>query len=331
MHVLMHSCCWKCFLLLSVHALSAHAGARGMWELFINKGNHESLKPEWLAALVEKLRSKNLEVGGSWLQGEQQHGYGSIHLAWPLAACMMCALSALCWLMPAPTGGQDMRRRHVGAVDQHTCAAGASAAGRCAGAVGDGQVQRTAAVHARRGLEPHFHCGWQVLPQPARQPAGGLGTRVLGRGVARVVHAGNAFNLCTWLTGLIALVRVQANVLGALSVMLVDRQCRKPFIEMEPDYATLFAMASNRPGYSRCAFGQDALPEAQRGKQQCSPGRAVRQQLPLPYHMLVGTLGKRAGARGSQPPSCWRALCSATQRRAVGLCAAVRSSMYWSS
>jgi hypothetical protein len=33
----------------------------------------------------------------------------------------------------------------------------------------------------------------------------------------------------------------QATVLGCLSVLLVDRACRAPFIELEPACATLFA------------------------------------------------------------------------------------------
>jgi hypothetical protein len=41
---------------------------------------------------------------------------------------------------------------------------------------------------------------------------------------------------------------LQAAVLGALSVMLVDRTCREPFVTMEPACATLFALWCAGPG-----------------------------------------------------------------------------------
>jgi hypothetical protein len=44
---------------------------------------------------------------------------------------------------------------------------------------------------------------------------------------------------------------LQANVLGALAVMLVDNQARKPLIAKEPDCSTLFALAGSISGYSR--------------------------------------------------------------------------------
>lgn len=43
---------------------------------------------------------------------------------------------------------------------------------------------------------------------------------------------------------------LQANVLGALSVMLIDRQCRVPFVKLEPACTTLFTMCKNMEGYS---------------------------------------------------------------------------------
>lgn len=43
---------------------------------------------------------------------------------------------------------------------------------------------------------------------------------------------------------------LQAFLLGALSVLLVDRQCRKPLIEAEPNAATLFRFCQDLPGYS---------------------------------------------------------------------------------
>ncbi len=43
----------------------------------------------------------------------------------------------------------------------------------------------------------------------------------------------------------------QANVLGALAVLLVDRSCRQPYIQLEPNWSTLFAMAGWLPGYNK--------------------------------------------------------------------------------
>eukprot|EP00879_Flechtneria_rotunda_P023560 GHRR01024925.1.p1 GENE.GHRR01024925.1~~GHRR01024925.1.p1 ORF type:complete len:713 (+),score=291.71 GHRR01024925.1:1579-3717(+) len=43
---------------------------------------------------------------------------------------------------------------------------------------------------------------------------------------------------------------MQASVLGSLSVLVVDRACRKPLIAMEPCYDTLFQLSSNLQGYT---------------------------------------------------------------------------------
>lgn len=42
--------------------------------------------------------------------------------------------------------------------------------------------------------------------------------------------------------------RYQTFLLGALSVLLVDRNCRRPYLLQEPDYATLFTMCKNLEG-----------------------------------------------------------------------------------
>lgn len=42
---------------------------------------------------------------------------------------------------------------------------------------------------------------------------------------------------------------MQACVLGALSVLIVDRACRQPLIAAEPSCATLFELSSNLKGY----------------------------------------------------------------------------------
>jgi hypothetical protein len=47
---------------------------------------------------------------------------------------------------------------------------------------------------------------------------------------------------------------VQACVLGALSVLIVDRTCRQPLIEAEPSCGTLFELASNLEGYEDRAW-----------------------------------------------------------------------------
>jgi hypothetical protein len=39
-------------------------------------------------------------------------------------------------------------------------------------------------------------------------------------------------------------------VLGALSILLVDRQCRRPWIQVEPGAALLFDLASDLEGYA---------------------------------------------------------------------------------
>lgn len=42
--------------------------------------------------------------------------------------------------------------------------------------------------------------------------------------------------------------RYQVFLLGALSVLLVDRNCRRPYLLQEPDYATLFMLCKNLEG-----------------------------------------------------------------------------------
>lgn len=42
---------------------------------------------------------------------------------------------------------------------------------------------------------------------------------------------------------------MQACVLGAFSVLIVDRACRQPLIESEPSCGTLFELSSNLDGY----------------------------------------------------------------------------------
>lgn len=39
-------------------------GATGMWELSINKEHHADMEQECLAALVERMKSRNIEVRG---------------------------------------------------------------------------------------------------------------------------------------------------------------------------------------------------------------------------------------------------------------------------
>jgi hypothetical protein len=43
-------------------------------------------------------------------------------------------------------------------------------------------------------------------------------------------------------------------VLGALSVLIVDRACRQPLIAAEPGCATLFELSSNLEGYDDVAW-----------------------------------------------------------------------------
>lgn len=47
---------------------------------------------------------------------------------------------------------------------------------------------------------------------------------------------------------------MQACVLGALSVLIVDHTCRQPLIDAEPSCATLFDLASNLEGYEDRAW-----------------------------------------------------------------------------
>lgn len=47
-----------------------------------------------------------------------------------------------------------------------------------------------------------------------------------------------------------AVIVFQAAVLGALSVLLVDRECRKPLIALEPGCDTLFSLCANLDGYA---------------------------------------------------------------------------------
>eukprot|EP00803_Ostreobium_quekettii_P006067 evm.model.scf_440.6 EVM.evm.TU.scf_440.6 scf_440:39552-53991(-) len=49
---------------------------------------------------------------------------------------------------------------------------------------------------------------------------------------------------------------LQAFLLGALSVLVVDRVCRVPLLEAEPDMSTLFDMCKDLPGYSG-SWGQE--------------------------------------------------------------------------
>ncbi len=43
--------------------------------------------------------------------------------------------------------------------------------------------------------------------------------------------------------------RLQLHLLGGLAVLLVDRWCRRPYLQQEGDFATLFAMCKQMPGY----------------------------------------------------------------------------------
>lgn len=66
----------------------------------------------------------------------------------------------------------------------------------------------------------------QSLPPMASLPAAGKASAVQGMTL-----------LCCWVR-----LDFQAAVLGALSVLLVDRSCRVPFIKLEPACATLFTL-----------------------------------------------------------------------------------------
>lgn len=59
----------------------AGAGAKGMWELTINKEHHASFEPQWLTTVVQKLGAKNLEVGAAGTQPSRAAGGASRQLA----------------------------------------------------------------------------------------------------------------------------------------------------------------------------------------------------------------------------------------------------------
>ena len=43
---------------------------------------------------------------------------------------------------------------------------------------------------------------------------------------------------------------LQEALLGSLAMLLIDRSCRRPYIQLEPDYITLFTLCKNLEGYS---------------------------------------------------------------------------------
>ncbi|MEW5306191.1 MAG: hypothetical protein WDW36_008675 [Sanguina aurantia] len=45
----------------------------------------------------------------------------------------------------------------------------------------------------------------------------------------------------------------QAFLIGALAVQMVDRTCRRPYLALEPDFATLFSLCANLDGYGDAA------------------------------------------------------------------------------
>lgn len=46
---------------------------------------------------------------------------------------------------------------------------------------------------------------------------------------------------------------MQAFLIGALAVQLVDRTCRRPYLVLEQDFVTLFALCQNLDGYGDVA------------------------------------------------------------------------------
>jgi hypothetical protein len=42
----------------------------------------------------------------------------------------------------------------------------------------------------------------------------------------------------------------QRHLIGALAMLLVDRDCRRPCIALEPNFATLFELCKELEGYS---------------------------------------------------------------------------------
>ncbi len=47
--------------------------------------------------------------------------------------------------------------------------------------------------------------------------------------------------------------RYQSYLVGALSVLLIDRNCRRAYLQQEPEFATLFTLARNLEGYAAAA------------------------------------------------------------------------------
>ncbi len=146
----------------------AQEGCHGFWELAILKDNHQDIRMDRLAALVNKLSSNSI----------------------PVATTAAAAVWAL-----ATTGG--MRR-----------------------SMADLDVPASLLAVLKKTLK------MQTFPDP--EPGESLPEGM----VAESARA-----------------RLQLHQLGALAVLLVDRCCRRPYLQQEGDFATLFAMCKQLPGY----------------------------------------------------------------------------------
>ncbi|KXZ56071.1 hypothetical protein GPECTOR_2g953 [Gonium pectorale] len=193
-------------------------GAHGFWELAIKKEHHADFRIDRLAALLNRLSSPNMDVATT-----------TAAAVWGLATTGLSrrALADLDIISLLITNLKRSLKMPVVLEDGGATTGGGGGVPEAGPAGGSGQL-RDAASSVGGSSQGHGH---------SQSGTGNGNTSSSGRPPAGTVPEAQRN-------------RYQAFLLGGLSVLLIDRNCRRAYLQQEPEFGTIFALAKNLEGYS---------------------------------------------------------------------------------